>query len=335
MSEPIRLSVMTNLTLIADVCPPGVEVTLVPRPRQQKTLAARLSALWAAARCDYVLINCSPMELFELSLVRALVPFARSRVISLDTVLPIPRTDTFRQRVTLAVKRWLFRHVHLFIEYFKDTRGYERHYGIPADRFRYVPFKINRYEQVLRTATRDDGYVFCGGNTRRDFRTLLEAARRLPYPFRIVTMADAVIAKHGSELDASQLPPNVTVVRHDGSDSFLDYIAAAHVVALPIRKGNISASGIGVYLASMALGKCVVISSGPAVDGVVPEGAAVIVPPEDPAALEAAIRRTFEDDAFRAGVAEKGRAYAHGLKGEHRLCESVLGVLLQDQASSR
>ena len=78
------------------------------------------------------------------------------------------------------------------------------------------------------------------------------------------------------------LPPNVEVVRHDGSDSFLDHIAASRLVALPIKRENISASGIGVYLAAMALGKCVVISEGPAVNGVVPPGAALIVPPEMP-----------------------------------------------------
>jgi glycosyltransferase involved in cell wall biosynthesis len=213
-----------------------------------------------------------------------------------------------------------------------DSAGYERHDRIPKHKFRYVPFKVNRYERVLATPTRDDGYVFCGGNTRRDFATLIAAARQLSCPFKIVTMREAVIGSHGSSLDERDLPPNIEVIRHDGSDSFLDFIAAARVVALPIKKANISASGIGVYLASMALGKCVVISEGPAVNGVVPDGAAVIVPAEDPAALRAAIDKAWSDEPFRARVAAAGQAYARQLGGEDRLCESVAQVLVADRS---
>lgn len=291
---------------------------------------ARLRACWRALRCDYVVVNCSPADLLDLCLAKALWPFSRGRIVSLDTVLPVPRATTTPDVIKLWVKRVLFRQVHLFIEYFRQTEGYERHYGIPHGRFRYVPFKINRYERVVQTATRDDGYVFCGGNTRRDFATLIAAMRDLPLPVRIVTMADDVIAGHGSVLDARHLPPHIAVVRHDGSDSFLDHIAGARLVALPIRRENISASGIGVYLASMALGKCVVISEGPAVNGVVPPGAAVIVPPEDPAALREAIRRVYDDPSARQAVAEAGRAYALSLGGEAQLCASVMNVLVDD-----
>jgi glycosyltransferase involved in cell wall biosynthesis len=277
-----------------------------------------------------VVVNCSPGELFDLCLAKLMLPFSRGRIVSLDTVLPVPYADSLPARLKLGLKKVLFQQCHLFIEYFRQTEGYERHYGIPRDRFRYVPFKINRYERVINTPTRDDGYVFCGGNTRRDFQTLVEAVGHLPIPVKIVTMPDSVIAGHGSVLNEQHLPPNIEVIRHDGTDTFLDYIAAARLVALPIRRENISASGIGVYLASMALGKCVVISEGPAVNGVVPPGAAVIVPPEDPQALRAAIERMYADDEARRSVAAAGQAYALGLGGEERLCASVADVLIAD-----
>jgi glycosyltransferase involved in cell wall biosynthesis len=326
----MRITVMTNLEALAQTRLAGVDLQVLTHPRGHAGAVARGRALWRALSCDYILINCSPRDLFEICLLKLVLPFSRCKVVSLDTVLPVPRTAGIAQRASLRIKKLLFSRVHLFIEYFRETQGYVRHYGISAGKFRYVPFKVNRYERVLQTRTRDDGYIFCGGNTRRDFGTLIEAARGLPYPIRIVTMADSVIAGHGSFLDAGDLPANVEVIRHDGSDSFLDHIAAARLVVLPIRKENISASGIGVYLASMALGKCVVISAGPAVNGVVPEGAAIIVPAEDPDALRAALARAYADDGYRATVAEAGRRYAHELKGEERLCESVLRTLLAD-----
>jgi len=329
----MRITVISNLYALEHASRHGVELRFIPHPRGEAGPLARARAFWQALWCDYALINCSPRDLFELCLLKLVVPFSRCKVVSLDTVLPVPRVTGQRQRLTLWLKKVLFRQAHLFIEYFKETDGYERHYGIPRAKFRYVPFKINRYDKVLQTPTRDDGYIFCGGNTRRDFKTLIEAARGLSCPIKIVTMREAVISEHGSTVDERNLPPHVEVIRHDGSDSFLDYIAAARLVVLPIRKENISASGIGVYLASMALGKCVVISEGPAVNGVVPEKAAVIVPAEDPAALRAAIKRVLADDRYRESVAAAGRRYALSLAGEERLCESVLDVLLTDRAA--
>lgn len=323
-------TIATNLNGLAGVSVESGDVRVEPLARAPGGIWARLRTCWRALDCDYVVVNCSPADLFDLCLAKLLKPFSRGRIVSLDTVLPVPHPATLSDRVKLWVKRTLFRQVHLFIEYFRQTEGYERHYGIPHGRFRYVPFKINRYERVVQTVTRDDGYIFSGGNTRRDFATLIAAMRDLPLPVRIVTMSDDVIAGHGSVLDARSLPPHIEVVRHDGSDSFLDHIAGARLVALPIRRDNISASGIGVYLASMALGKCVVISDGPAVRGVVPPGAAIIVPPEDPAALREAIKGAYDDHASRQAVADAGRRYALSLGGEAQLCASVMDVLVSD-----
>jgi glycosyltransferase involved in cell wall biosynthesis len=325
----MRLRILTNLPSLAQAGHIGVQLEIVNyrRPHGIRGHAAALARLYD---CDYVVINCAARDLLIYCLLKAAAPFSAAKIVSLDTVLPVPRPAGVRQRLSLAVKKLLFRQVHLFIEYFRDTAGYERHYGMPRSRFRYIPFKVNRLHRILRTATSDGGYIFCGGNTRRDFQTLIAAVRGLPYPVRIVTMSDAVIAGHGSALNEGELPLNVEVVRHDGSETFVDHMASARLAVLPIKRDNISASGIGVYLASMALGKCVITSEGPAVDGVVPPGAAVIVPPERPAELRDAIVHAWTDAAFRERTAAAGRAYALSLGGEERLGQSVLDVLMAD-----
>lgn len=329
-----RLRVASNVPGLERTVADGLDLevsVLEPTPRGWRN---RMAACRRALDGDYVVVNCSPVDLFDYCTAKLLFPGSRGRVVSLDTVLPVPHANSVAARAKLGVKKFLFRQVSLFLEYFRETDGYERHYGIPHDRFRYVPFKINRYERVLSTPTRDDGYIFCGGSTRRDFTTLIAAVRDLDWPVRIVTMSNEVIASHGSVLDERDLPAHVQVVRHDGSDSFLDHIAGARMVALPIVRENISASGIGVYLASMALGKCVVTSAGPAVNGVLPPDAALVVPPEDAAALRAAITRAWTDDALRQRVAAAGQRYALGLGGEDRLAQSVMNVLVADYSTS-
>lgn len=331
----MRIRVLTNLRKLDASRVPDCPAEVVPYAGTPRGLRQVLAVYRQLGEFDYALINCSPHDLLLFCLLKWLRPFARCRIVSQDTVLPIPLRASFSQQLRWWAKIVLFKQVDLFIEYFRDTRGYEIWYRIERRKFRYVPFKINRYEKVLATPTTDEGFLFCGGNTRRDFATLIEAVRDTPYRVRIVTMRNDTIQGHGSYLDESHLPPNVEVVRHDGGDSFVDYIAAARLVVLPIRRENISASGIGVYLAAMALGKCVIISSGPAVDGVIPPGSAIVVPPEDAVALRAAIATAFADAELRQSVGARARSYALGLEGEERLADSVMQVLAEDHRARR
>ena len=141
-------------------------------------------------------------------------------------------------------------------------------------------------------------------------------------------MGDGEITKHGSALSTNNPPKNVDIVRHDGErKSFLEHISGASLVVLPVLKGNISATGISVYLSSMALGKCVIISSGPAVDDVVPTDAAITVPPEDIAALTSAIKTTLDDHNLREKTAAAGKAYALSLGGEKNLYANLINQL--------
>jgi len=287
-----------------------------------------LALLKAMKQHDMVLINCAAPELIKVSFVRWLLFGRCAQVVSLDTVLPIPKTNTFKQQLKLAVVCWLFKQPTLFIEYFRRTEGYTQHYGIPAEKFSYVPFKVNGLEMIQQIKSTDQGYIFCGGNTRRDFNTLIEASKRIDYPVRIVTMGDDEITKYGSALSTNNLPSNVEIVRHDGDrKSFLEHIAGATLVVLPVLKGNISATGISVYLSAMALGKCVIISSGPAVDDVVPTDAAITVPPEDIATLTSAIKTTLNDPNLREQTAAAGKTYALSLGGVENLYLNVLNQL--------
>jgi glycosyltransferase involved in cell wall biosynthesis len=287
-----------------------------------------LALLKGMKQHDMALINCAAPELIKVSFVRWLLFGRCAQIVSLDTVLPIPKTNTLKQRLKLAVVRWLFKQPTLFIEYFRRTEGYTQHYGIPAEKFSYVPFKVNGLEMIQQIKSTDQGYIFCGGNTRRDFNTLIEASKHIDYPVRIVTMGDGEITKYGSALSTNNLPSNVEIVRHDGDrKSFLEHIAGATLVVLPVLKGNISATGISVYLSSMALGKCVIISSGPAVDDVVPTDAAITVPPEDIATLKSAITTTLSDPNLREQTAAAGKTYALSLGGEENLYLNVLHQL--------
>lgn len=280
---------------------------------------------------DFIVINCDMERLLLQSLMRYIPTSSSCKLISVDTFMPVP--ETFSEKIQAVIKSILFNKVDVFIEYFKDTSGYEKYYHIEKEKFRYIPFKINSYKKVLgkinENSITDEGYIFCGGNTKRDFNTLISAARLVDYPFVIVTMENAVIKHHGSHLIEDDLPDNITVIRHDGSSSFLDHIAKARIVALPLKKLTISATGIGVYIACMSLGKCVIISSAPSVNGIL-TNEAIIIPPENTNALRKAIEKAYNDIEYREKVAKRGQKYALSLQGEERLYRSIWNVLLHE-----
>jgi len=329
MEASLTIRVVSNIYKLESGLSGYCEIDVVPIPQRKLSILTVLRLFLQSYSCNYFLINCDPRSVFLLALCKYIFPFNPCRIISLDCVLRIP--ESRKDRIAQFLKRIVFRKVHLFIEYFRDTSGYSKYYGIPASKFIYVPFKINSYEIAKSTEVSDGDYIFCGGKTLRDFETLIEAMRQLPYRLRIVTMSNSEIEMHGSFLNEADLPPNVEVVRHDGApETFYDLIAGSLFAVLPIKSSSISASGIGVCLACMAMRKCVVISSGPTVNGIIDEDLAVIVPPGDSQSLKRAIVKVAEDDSFRQTIADNGYAYARGLKDEKRLIESVVACIISD-----
>ena len=325
----MKLRLISNLVGLKNVSRDGLDIVFQPYPRFPGVFRKALVAFIRSYRYDFIVLNCPPADILVLAFLKFLMPFNRCKLVSLDFILTIP--DGIKDRFKNIIKSLLFKQIYMFIEYFRNTNGYTKYYRIHPDKFRYVPFKVNNYDQVIRAKISDEGYIFCGGKTRRDFSTLIEAMRGLDYPVKIVTVGDDELVRTGSSLNVGNIPTNIEVIRHDGNqESFIQYIAGSRLVVLPIKAKNISASGIGVYLKAMALRKCVIISTGPSVDGILSDDLAIMVPPERPELLRDAIRKAFEDQEYRRLFELNGYRYAMSLKDENRLFESVVDTLADD-----
>jgi len=271
---------------------------------------------------DVVVINNEARQLLAFCLLKLLLPWTQWHIVSVDLVVQRPRS--WRQRIRLRIARLLFRQVDLFLFFFKDTRELEKVYGIDRRKIRYVPFKVNTYDRVLAHPVSDEGFILSCGQSKRDYATLCRAMEGLPYTACILAPPPHFAGKHGTTFDFRSLPSNVRWVTDDGSDaSWIDWIARARCLVLPVLPDTLAASGISTYLLAMALGKCVVITDSPATVRLVDCGEAVIVPPANPAALRAALTKVMEDSKYREQVAAMGYAYAMRLKDENRLAADL------------
>jgi glycosyltransferase involved in cell wall biosynthesis len=276
-------------------------------------------------KCDLVLVNCDISLTYKLSLLYFLMPFFRRPLIVNDVVLRRPRH--WRSRLTAAIKRFLLSRVDHYTVHFKTFDGLVKYFGIPRDRISYLPFKANiRYRYQYKVDPEGE-YVLCFGRSERDYDTFFAAMSKVPdLPAAIPQPDFAGFAAHSSRftwpLDA--LPSNVRLLEDDGSaEALIGITEKARLVVLPILSSRICPSGIGTYLNSMLMGKCVVMSTGPGSSDVLTDEA-LMVPPEDPEALAAMIRLAWENNALRLRVADAGRKYAEGCGGEPELIQRVL-----------
>jgi len=263
-----------------------------------------------------VFFDCAAVETLVFGLLKYVLPFKRCRLVRADLILRVPRTRL--QRLAARLKRLALRRVRLFILYHRDCSGYVECYGIKAEKVVYVPFKVNGLELVKEQTPINGQYVFSGGVSLRDWKTLMQAVRELDIEVVIVRPS----AGSATELcGVEAIPENVRVVHDDGSiSSWIRYIAEAKFVVLPIAADSIAASGISTYLLAMALKKCVVITEGPATKGILLNHQnSVIVPASDPDALRGAIQRVDSDLLFRERLAEAGYRYAMSVGDTSRL----------------
>ena len=230
---------------------------------------------------DVVVISNEARQLLAFCLLKLLLPWARWQIVSVDLV--VQRPTSWQEWIRTRIARLIFRQVGLFLLFFKDTRELEKVYGLDHRKIRYVPFKINSYDLVLTHPVSDEGFILSCGQSKRDYATLCRAMEGLPYTARILARPPQSARKHGTTFDFRSCPANVGWVTDDGSNaSWVDWIARARCLVLPVLPDTLAASGISTYLLAMALGKCVVITDSPATVRLVDSGEAVIVPPANP-----------------------------------------------------
>jgi glycosyltransferase involved in cell wall biosynthesis len=279
------------------------------------------------ANSDVILINIGDKLLIQLCLLKIFFPFLHYKIISLDLILSKPNGVV---DIQVNLKKLILKKVDFFILYMRDVTGYVKHYGLNPEKIIYLPFKINGYPEILDKEIIDEKYIFTGGVSKRDYVSFFKAVESFPYNTKLLVPPNELSSFHGTKIDYHNIPKNIEIIHDDGGhDSWVDYISRSRMVVLPIEKETISPSGISTYLVAMALKKCVIISEGPATRDLLPEGAAIIVPPADHASLGEAIARVYEDAELRESVAMKGYDYATSLQGKQRLKSDLVSFIVE------
>jgi glycosyltransferase involved in cell wall biosynthesis len=153
-----------------------------------------------------------------------------------------------------------------------------------------------------RAMPKSEPYVLTvGKDLSRDFATFVEAVRALGLR--------AELAVYPRNLEGIELPPNARA-RVVGPTELRDLYAGAACVVIPQRRPEYpygsEGGGLTSLLESMAMARPTVISDRPILhDYVRDDETAVIVPPEDPVALAAAIEGVLADPGSLGAAARR------------------------------
>jgi glycosyltransferase involved in cell wall biosynthesis len=163
-----------------------------------------------------------------------------------------------------------------------------------------------------------------GKDVARDYATFAEAVRRLG--------VRAEIAAYPRNLEGVRLPAG-TRARAVGPAELRELYAGAACVVVPQRRQaypyGSEGGGLTALLETLAMGRPLVASDRPILhDYVAHEETALLVPPEEPDALAAAIARVLDDAELVRRLGEAGRARVEADLTTRHFAERIAPILL-------
>jgi len=174
------------------------------------------------------------------------------------------------------------RSVNLFIVWSSEEReAYARYFGLPREKFVFMPHHASLEGYDITPS--EGAYLFAGGDSSRDYHTLIEAVRPLTVP-------TVIVARQAASLNGKKKLPSHVDIKTTDPIEFRRLMAESRLVVIPIEEGLLQSAGQQSYLNAMLLRKPVIVSQVKGVmDHVTPNVTGVVVPPKNPEALREAI----------------------------------------------
>jgi glycosyltransferase involved in cell wall biosynthesis len=320
---PTPIRIVTNISGLPAAAWPGLAVHYIGNIRGMGVLPL----LWRLAGADAMVFAHPGKYLAALCfLARLFTP--RSRLLYYDVLVPV--ANRWDQRLLRALYLALVRRADLILTVQRDTTDYCGLLRLPENRFRYIGFKANSWEDADAVAagrrTAGNGtYVLACGQSYRDYATFAAAMEQAGLPAVILVPKRTDLLRHGSLPPAPSSSGNVQIVEHDGTRaSWLEFLLGARVVVIPLRPDVVQPAGVSVYLEAMNLSRPVVVSAGPATRLMLDHSIAGVVQPGCAAELAKETLRLWHDAELRAARVSRALAYLTPLGGVQRMSRDIL-----------
>ena len=210
----------------------------------------------------------------------------------------------------------LFRNVSKFVVFSTMERDlYSRVFRLPPERFDVVLWGVRPPAVTQPDAPLERKPYICaiGGNAR-DYRTLLDAAGRLPY-------VRFVVVVRPENLRGLTVPNNVAVHTNIPVGAAMNILFHSSFMVLPLMGSQVPCGHV-TLVAAMHLSKAMVITDSSGVRDYARHGEnALIVPTGSTSDLVSAIQKLWTDAALCAQLGKNGKDFAAHECSEARIVE--------------
>jgi glycosyltransferase involved in cell wall biosynthesis len=234
------------------------------------------------------------------ALLQRLPYIRRTPHLFLDAFPYVPDRGLIRRIKSLIVRQILLSADRTVAFSDRQRAIWSRTFSLPPEKFPVIPY----YAAVAATryhASRGD-YVFAGGDTERDYLTLIQAVSGLRY--RVI-----ISALDRGKFQGIDIPHNIEIVT-TSHEEYVKLLAGAAVVVVPLRKGTLRFAGQQTYLSAMSMGKPVIVADEGADEYIHNGDTGIIVEPGDALAMREAIVKLMENPDFAEGIACRAHAAA-------------------------
>lgn len=210
--------------------------------------------------------------------------------------------NKLKRKLKLILYKLVLKSVSKVIVFSKKQQIlHSRAFNVTEDKFPVVLFHTTIPD--VKIEIHEGDYLFAGGDTGRDYRTLIEAVRGLPYKLII-----AALQRH--HFNGINIPDNVKIITVNG-DEFMRLIAGCRAMVLPLFGKVLQAGGQQTFLNAMAMGKAVIVADDNSADEYISNGVdGLIIPPENVEAMRSAIISAMNDAAFCKTIGENAKLKA-------------------------
>lgn len=215
---------------------------------------------------------------------------------------------TRARRIINRVWRWLKFPGMGFVTFSQgEARNLVEAVGIPSQDVHFHLWRQDLYGRADDSMIGDDGSVFAGGYSNRDYDLLLRAMEDVPAPLTIVAAAR-------NEINVALRPEGTTVLRDLPEAEFEALLAKSRVVAMPLRSQG-EACGQSVLLRVLRCGKALITTRHESIEAYLGKDYPGFVRHDDQQAMRDGVARALADDQFRAVLIASIRAASTRLDG--------------------
>ncbi len=256
--------------------------------------------------------------------LQMLCPWGRKPHVLIDCLWEMPASPWKAWFKKLRL-RMAARSVRRFVVWAShEAVDFPRAFGLPPDQFEYVPFHHTLHDYTYDA--RDAGYLFAGGNSDRDYRTLVEAVREVDVPVWIASTRRDLFS-------GVDLPANVRV-EATTPEGFRQAMAGAKLIVVPMVPGTLRSGGQQTCLNAMLLGKPTIAVGRRWASDFIEDGVdGLIVDYADPQSLCRAIRWVLENPEAARRMGERARQRAAWFTTE-RCMRAVRDLAVEESSST-